>query len=103
MKSPFREPSESEEDFAAMLTVDQHANQFAVVFEAAQTLSRAIGALEKMKIKWTEDAIEAYKKTGEQMKSMGFKALREVKDPECHSVLTFWAGLDGCVLFSRPG
>jgi hypothetical protein len=51
-----------------------------------------------MKLKWTKAAIEAYKKTGEQMKGLGFRALREVKDPDCQTVLTFWSGLDGCII-----
>lgn len=51
-----------------------------------------------MKINWTQLAIDAYKKTGEQMKSLGFKAIREIKDADCQTVLTFWSGLDGCVI-----
>ena len=38
MKSPFRQPSENEEDFNAMLSVAEHANQYAMVFEAASTV-----------------------------------------------------------------
>lgn len=50
------------------------------------------------KIKWSGLAISAYKTAGEQMKSLGFRALREVKDPDCSTVLTFWSGLDGCII-----
>ena len=41
MKSPFRQPSENEEDF--MLSVSEHANQYAVVFEAAKTVAEKYG------------------------------------------------------------
>ncbi len=52
-----------------------------------------------MKLKWTGLALEAYKKTGEQMKSLGYRATREIKDPECQTVLTFWAaGLGGVII-----
>ncbi len=51
-----------------------------------------------MKSKWSGLAIDAYKKSGEEMKAMGFRALREVKDSDCQTVLTFWSGIDGCVI-----
>lgn len=51
-----------------------------------------------MKIKWTTAAIRKYQDAGQQMKGLGFRALREVKDPECQTVLTFWAGIDGCII-----
>jgi len=54
-----------------------------------------------MKIKWSTLAIIAHAKTGEQMKALGFRPLREVKDPDCQTVLTFWAGrtvATGCVI-----
>ncbi len=43
MKSPFRQPSENEEDFNAMLSVSEHANQYAVVFEAAKAVAAKYG------------------------------------------------------------
>jgi len=51
-----------------------------------------------MRIKWSGLALAAYRKTGEQMASLGFRALREVKDADCQTVLTFWSGIDGCVI-----
>ena len=43
MKSPFRQPSENEEDFDAMLSVAEHANQYAIVFEAAKDVAARYG------------------------------------------------------------
>jgi hypothetical protein len=45
MKSPFRQPSENEEDFNAMLSVSEHANQYAVVFDAAKAVAARYGVL----------------------------------------------------------
>jgi hypothetical protein len=50
------------------------------------------------KIKWTSVALDAYKKTGDEMKALGFKALRELKDADCQTILTFWGGLNGCMI-----
>ena len=44
-RSPFRQPSENEEDFNAMLSVDEHANQYAVVFDAAKTIAARYGVV----------------------------------------------------------
>ncbi len=43
MKSPFRQPSENEENFAAMLSIDEHANQYAIVFDAASAVAARYG------------------------------------------------------------
>lgn len=51
-----------------------------------------------VKIKWTAAALEAYKGAGEEMKQAGFRALRELRDPDCSTVLTFWAGPKGTVI-----
>ncbi len=51
-----------------------------------------------MKMKWSGAALRAYRETGEQMKALGMRAMREVKDPDCQTVLTFWSGFDGCVI-----
>lgn len=51
-----------------------------------------------MKLRWTALALDAYRKTGEQMKTLGCRAIREVGDPDCQTVLTFWSGLDGCII-----
>lgn len=45
-----------------------------------------------MKVKWTKVAVDAYKSAGEEMKAAGFRPIRELKDPDCQTVLTFWAG-----------
>ena len=45
MKNPFRQPSENEEDFNAMLSVSEHANQYAVVFEAAKAVAARYGVV----------------------------------------------------------
>ena len=48
--------------------------------------------------KWSGFGLDAYKKTGEQMKALGFRALRELDDQDCQSVLTFWSGLNGSII-----
>lgn len=45
MKSPFRQPSENEEDFEVMLSVANHADQYAVVFDAAKTVAARYGVV----------------------------------------------------------
>lgn len=51
-----------------------------------------------MKIKWTAIALKAYQQAGEEMKAECFRAMREVKDPDCSTVLTFWGGPHGTVI-----
>lgn len=51
-----------------------------------------------MKLKWTKFGLDAYKKTGDQMRALGFKPLRDIQDADSQSALTFWSGLDGCVI-----
>lgn len=51
-----------------------------------------------MTTKWTKLAIDSYKKTGDDLKALGFKAIREIQDRDSCSVLTFWAGLDGTMI-----
>lgn len=51
-----------------------------------------------MKIKWTDLALRNYKSAGEEMKAANFRAMREVKDSDCSTVLTFWAGPHGTVI-----
>lgn len=51
-----------------------------------------------MKIKWTALALKAYKDAGEEVKSQGAKAIREIKDPDCNTVLTMWAMPSGAAL-----
>lgn len=48
--------------------------------------------------KWSDMALDAYKDTGQQLKAVGYRPLREIKDPDGNSVLTFWAGADGAVI-----
>jgi hypothetical protein len=43
MKSPFRQPSENEEDFDAMLSVEERANQYAAVFDVAKEIAGRYG------------------------------------------------------------
>lgn len=42
------------------------------------------------KIRWSKFGLDAYKKTGDDMKALGFCLLREIKDGDTQSVLTFW-------------
>lgn len=50
------------------------------------------------KIKWSSAALDAYKRAGEQMKQLGCRAMREVKDVDGSTVLTFWFGLDDTII-----
>jgi hypothetical protein len=47
------------------------------------------------KLRFTEIGMTTYKQVGEVMKARGYKAMRELRDPDCSSVLTFWA--NGCI------
>lgn len=50
------------------------------------------------KLKWTKPALDAYKAAGEQMKAAGFRALRDLADPDCQSILIFWSGPEGVTI-----
>lgn len=43
-------------------------------------------------------AVKAYEETGRRMENAGYIPLREIKDPDESSVLTFWAGVPGVVI-----
>lgn len=49
-------------------------------------------------MKWSSEALKSYKAVGEEMKAANFRALRELRDPDCNSVLTFWVGPTGTVI-----
>lgn len=44
------------------------------------------------KLKWTRDSIAAYKSAEEDLRGRGYRAMREIQDLDCSTVLTFWAG-----------
>lgn len=50
------------------------------------------------KMRWTTESLAAYKAAGEEMKQRGYRAMREVKDPDCQTVLTFWGSAEGTVI-----
>jgi hypothetical protein len=42
--------------------------------------------------KWSKIALDAYKQVGEEMRTLGFRPLRSLPDPDCQTELTFWVG-----------
>lgn len=43
-------------------------------------------------MKWTQLAIDNYKAEGERLKTLGYRAMREIKDKDCGTVFTLWTG-----------
>jgi hypothetical protein len=42
-------------------------------------------------LKWNDESLKAYKAGGKEMRLRGYKAIRELKDLDNKSCLTFWA------------
>lgn len=51
-----------------------------------------------IKLRWNDKSITAYKSAGDELRESGCKALRELTDKDCGSVLTFWATPKGCLI-----
>lgn len=50
-------------------------------------------------LKWTDRALQFYKEVGDEFRAAGCKPIREMKDPDCDSCLTFWVAPGGnCVI-----
>lgn len=52
-------------------------------------------------LKWTEQALAAYQKCGDQLKKSGYRALRDLPDRDCNSQITFWAHASGMVVIQQ--
>jgi hypothetical protein len=41
-------------------------------------------------MKWSKDAIAAYKASGDILRAAGSKPMRDIADKDCNSILTLW-------------
>ena len=49
-------------------------------------------------LKWTKESQQAYKDSGEVIRALGGKPIRDVYDKDGNSVLTFWATRNGLIV-----
>lgn len=50
------------------------------------------------KLRRSAAGLKAYRESGDDMKTLGYRAIREVHDHDNNSTLTFWCGLDNTVI-----
>jgi len=49
-------------------------------------------------LKWSSFGLKGYKETGEKLKALGYKAIRDIQDVEVRTALTFWSSPDGTII-----